>query len=76
MKIDIQKNIPIPISRNGRPFKYPLCEMEVGDSFFVPFEDRSANSVQASVNSCALRYKPNKFITRRVVGGIQCWRVA
>ncbi|GAA4827321.1 hypothetical protein GCM10023232_26980 [Sphingosinicella ginsenosidimutans] len=45
MKIKIEKGIPAPPKRNK---KYPLLEMEVGDSFLIPSE--KAGSVWARTN--------------------------
>jgi hypothetical protein len=33
-EIQIEKGVPVPEPKNAR--KYPLAEMAVGDSFFVP----------------------------------------
>lgn len=33
MEVQIDKDIPIPANRRGRPCKYPWKELEVGDSF-------------------------------------------
>jgi hypothetical protein len=51
MQITIEKNVPVPTEKAWR--KYPLGEMEIGDSFVVPAENRShaariANSVRTS----------------------------
>lgn len=40
-KIQIDKGIPIPEKHTGRPATYPLKEMEIGDSFLIPFPDNS-----------------------------------
>lgn len=71
--ITIDKNIPAP-QLSGKK-KYPLREMEVGDSFFVA--DRAA---AYSISACVARYKPKKFTVRKVEEkkngkGWRCWRI-
>lgn len=53
--------------------KYPLKDMEIGDSFFAP--GRKSNSVSASI----ARAYPKKFTRREVtengVVGVRVWRI-
>lgn len=66
----IDKNIPLPKSRNN----YPLGDMEIGDSFFIP------GATPARMGSAFANYKPKKFSGRTVtedgVKGCRVWRVA
>lgn len=71
MAFEIQKGIPLPkINRGtngGRKWKYPLLEMEVGDSFFAP-------DTRPSVGSA--RKHGIKVTVRRVTeDGVDGWRV-
>ena len=72
----IQKNVPIPAAK-GRPVKYPLATMVVGDSFFVATDVRSAVSGPASRCRKKTGYR---FTIRTVeedgIKGIRVWRVA
>ena len=74
--IEIQSNLPVP-ARQGRPVKYPLDKMQVGDSFFVATSVRSALS--GSINRC--RKKVGYRFTVRIVEengvkGLRIWRIA
>ena len=73
MSIQIDKEVPIPENR-GAKNKYPLGQMEVGDSFEVLTD--KAGDVRNSVTAIARRnHKPKKFITRTTTGGMRCWRI-
>ena len=65
--IAIDKNIPVP----GE--KFPLSQMEVGDSFFAAGENASSFGAYFS------KQKPKKFTTRTVtesgVKGYRVWRI-
>lgn len=87
MKYNIEKNVPAPneYDYNGRRRLYPLAEMEIGDSFFVPFnenEDISNKKLANSILGCARRSRHNgkKFVIRTQknslgVNGVRCWRI-
>jgi len=67
----IEKNIPIPTKN-----KYPLLDMEVGDSFFVSVEAGDLPKTRTRLNT-AISRKGNTgraFITRSVDGGLRVWR--
>jgi hypothetical protein len=74
--IEIQNNLPIP-PRRGRPVKYPLDLMQVGDSFFVATQVRS--TLSNSINRCRKKLG-SSFTVRTVeengVRGLRVWRVA
>jgi hypothetical protein len=69
----IEKSIPIP----SRKRKYPLREMNVGDSFYVPCENgrRKGQSI-LGLTYVAFPGKTRKFTTRTDATGVRCWRVA
>lgn len=79
----IEKGIPQPLSRAGRPFRYPFAEMGVGDSFFVAVTDeelmrRKSVAIRTASRDFALRHK-GKFATRCIRApalGVRCWRIA
>ena len=67
--LKIEKGVPIPLGKTKRI--YPLKEMEVGDSIFIPSD--------GFINICA-RVNPQakklgiKVATRKVEGGYRVWR--
>lgn len=83
----IDKDIPLPPvvakrSRLGRPgavngkSKYPLDDMQVGDSFKVP--DARATVVSSAVQTArnrVLKLEKARFAIRTVKGGVRVWRV-
>ena len=78
--IQIEKDIPIPKVGGGvhKEHKYPLCEMEVGDSFFVSEggDTKKERTMQAAIISMGnRRYPGKKFTSRKVKGGIRFWRI-
>lgn len=60
--------------RIGRPAKYPLREMALGETVFVP------GATQSKINKVRSIYKPMKFRVRAVVSGgvegVRIWRIA
>lgn len=68
-EIKIEKNVPIPTG-NG---PYPLKDMEIGDSFFVP--NKSHNSISGYTSS----HRPKKFTVMKCeengIKGLRVWRI-
>jgi hypothetical protein len=78
MRYEIEKDVPIPerTERRGRPRKYPLDKLEVGDSFKFPSEE------WASLRSCIRFYKRKNTNTQFVIFRVKeeenmmrCWRI-
>lgn len=71
MKYEIQKGIPFNEVRSHR---YPVAQMEIGDSFLVtdPDEFRRAS---ASSNRYGVR-TGKVFRSRKTQEGVRIWRVA
>ena len=69
--IKIEKNIPI--SSHGR---YPLNEMEIGDSIFV--SDKKTNFMNSVVSQFTKSKsgKGRKYTCRTVKDGVRVWRIA
>ncbi len=67
----IEKNIPVPAPMSGT--KYPFKNMEIGDSFFIPFE-RVATTKVAGYKYAAANGVKISF--RKVEGGARVWRIA
>jgi hypothetical protein len=76
MTYEIVKNKLIPEAKGGRPTKYPLADMAVGDAFCVGAADgKLRNSVAASCRQYTRRYGAT-FTTRCVDGDVWVWRTA
>lgn len=84
---EIQKHIPIPEWRRGRPSLdrgYPFDSMDVGDSFAVPVDPgTNRTAVQKHVRLVAFRpehRKNHKYVTRSMVEDgrevVRVWRAA
>ncbi len=81
--LQIDKGVPLPEARYGtNAAKYPVKDMVVGDSFFVPFEEgwdeERKRKRQRGVAIALLHWKKRigyGFTTRRVDGGVRAWRV-
>jgi|688.fasta_scaffold2406751_2 hypothetical protein len=74
---NIQRNVPIP-SRQGRPLKYPVDKLTVGDSFFVPMSEGNPSTVTASATKKA-KVLGIRLSIRRLEengeAGVRVWRV-
>ena len=77
----IEKDIPVPSTGAGRPTIYPLGDMLVGDSFFIPLpEGKALRDLQGSVSRAAKAHDGKRFTTRKVASedgkptGIRVWR--
>lgn len=77
MNITLEKNIPLP-STMGRIAKYPLANMEVGDSFAVTgVTERTRMAVLASARAMQQRgVRTIKLASRKIENGFRFWRVA
>lgn len=76
----IRKGVPLPHSSGNttKQERYPWREMDVGDSFVVPFRGGDVAKQQASVATVAKHASKrhgHKYTTRRLEGGIGVWRV-
>jgi hypothetical protein len=76
--IEIENDIPIPPKAGGRKALYPLVDMEIGQSFFVPCKPgktaaQTRNNMVGSIYSYTKKTGA-RFATRVVDGGIRVWR--
>jgi hypothetical protein len=74
--MQIEKGVPFP-NRAPRVSKYrfPLGEMDVGDSFFVSVKDDSfLNSARSLISKYGRVFK-RKFATRMMDDGLRVWRI-
>lgn len=65
----IEKDVPLP----PKWVKYPLDQMEAGDSFLAAEEDRAR--ISAAINRYSKR-SGKRFTCRKVDGGLRVWRIA
>jgi hypothetical protein len=71
--VEIEKNVPMWPRRSGMNWTPVFDRLDVGDSFVLPVEAKSA------VGSAASRYTKTtgkKLIRRAVTDGLRVWRVA
>ncbi len=73
---EIEKGVSLENAPRKTDLKYPFREMEIGDSIFVACDDSKSRVAMSRLVSAAYRFKPKKFATRTVEGGIRCWRTA
>ena len=75
MTYKIEKNVPLYPTRptRGINYKYPLGDMEIGDSFFVPGSKHS--TVNGPIQGFRLRNPGTKFSCRMTDDGIRVWRI-
>lgn len=72
MPFEIEKDVEIPETREkGR---FPLQDMQVGDSFFLAADEKDINSLRMAVQYYQ-RKTSSRFTIRTVEGGSRCWRV-
>lgn len=83
--VSIDKAVPMPEGRRFGPraARYPYADMELTDSFAVPYgeandEERAviARRMRQSATWANRRFAPNKFSVREVEGGVRVWRIA
>lgn len=72
----LEKSVPIPDSIPSKNEKYPLRDMEVGDSFFVP--QTGADKVKSLRNSMSARARKlnYKIVSLADETGVRFWRTA
>jgi len=71
---EIQKGLPIPPKSQGRyPCKYPLSQMEVGDSFFVP--EPGHPNTKGRAETLGFKFT-TRVVTENGVKGTRVWRIA
>lgn len=80
--IAVEQNVPLWPKRlngpkyQGRPIKYPLADMKVGDSFRVECPFGEEERTRTAVKGCFKRFRNHVFTTRIAEGVVRVWRVA
>lgn len=79
----IDSHIPIPADvSTGRRSTYPLADMNVGDSFLVPFNGDTAKKVTQRLHSAVSQFQrrntdsDRRFTVRAEATGVRVWRIA
>lgn len=76
----IESDVPLPATRSaGRAETYPWRKLEIGESFMIPYGDRTPKeaSLHASKRAFdAYQRTGRKFSCRRVPEGVRVWRVS
>lgn len=80
--IEIENDIPVPSKcvKRARRAKYPVAELEIGQSFFVTVPPGKTNCQLQNALSGSAHYITKKtgrrFTSRVVEGGVRIWRIA
>lgn len=77
MTYTIETGIPMPeVGRKGKPIKYPLRDLEIGQSFFVsPCDEKMIASVRARATMVG-KLSGMKFTATKMEDGLRVWRVS
>lgn len=74
---DIEKDIPLP-ERESAERRYPIADMDVDDSFFVPITpENEEGAIRSTLYSTARRLNVKVTLNKREEDGaigIRCWR--
>ena len=71
---EIERGIPIP--ENKRHSEYPWSKLEVGDSFVVEGDKKTAKSLRVTGWDYGRRHRPFKIIVRQETDKtVRVWRV-
>ena len=73
--IKIERNVPMPLRRTGRPNKYPFSNMKVGDSFAITGGTTAIN-VREAIRYYRTKDAKARFVVRKFSPDqSRCWRV-
>lgn len=75
---EIEKGYTPPPPPRGRSL-YPFAQMEIEDSFLVPYDGDDARTVERRVSASAAQFgrrTSTKYTTRREEDGVRIWRIA
>lgn len=76
----VEKGVPVPRTRRGRPRLYPWEQLAVGDSFLVACEEGDKRKTLHRARNAAAMFAKRRgldwrFSFRQVEGGIRIWRM-
>jgi len=74
--MEVERGVPFPTqSLRVSKYRFPLGEMEIGDSFFVESREGSfLNSARSLISRYGKTFN-RKFATRVVDNGFRVWRI-
>lgn len=79
-ELSIERGIPVPAHGGGpNRRRFPFPDMEVGDSFLVPWresESKTRSNISNAMAAYKLRHAPKDFTSRKTDGGVRVWRIA
>ena len=73
--MNIEKGVSVPPANRSGDYKYPIREMNIGDSILDSGAEKTSSS---KIRLSAKKYGDKvgkKFIARKVSGGVRIWRV-
>ena len=73
--MEVERGVPFPVTSKVSKYRFPLGEMDIGDSFFVEAREGSFLSSASSLISRYGKTYSRKFATRVVDGGFRVWRI-
>ncbi|CAB4127638.1 hypothetical protein UFOVP95_50 [uncultured Caudovirales phage] len=74
--MEVEKGVPFPTqSVRVSKYKFPLGEMEIGDSFYVEVKTEGFLNTARSLISRYGKVFNRKFATRMMDGGFRVWRI-
>ena len=74
--VAVENDVPVQEARGrGRPAKYPLEELEVGDSFFVPKRAAAKVSMTARAKKLGITVA-KRTVVENGVTGTRVWRTS
>ena len=73
--MEVERGVPLPGRQRVSKYRFPLGEMDVGDSFYVEARGEGFMSTARSLISRYGKTFGRKFATRLVDGGIRVWRI-
>lgn len=74
----VEKNIPVAEVKYTEEI-YPFSSLEIGDSFFVPYDGNDPNYIRRKVFSASCqagKRHGKKYTGRKLEHGIRVWRIA
>jgi len=74
--MELERGVPFPSqSLRVSKYKFPLGEMEIGDSFFVEVKtDQFLNSARSLISRYGKTFS-RRFATRVMDNGFRVWRI-
>lgn len=75
----IEKGVPFTATQGRKGLsKYPFADLEIGDSFLVPYNGKETGRVQATMYASMRPHRSigKDFKTSKQADGIRVWRIA